>query len=421
MRPSPASSALGAYGPSKNGIISCRAHFPIFSLINFAHQTLWKVGCPWKLEFGKRFAKLGHKEGVCAVWFRIIYVENGSSMVWYGFSTASKKQTPGFGTKLQYFVSHSKESQELRDRVADKTVRKKVSEKSRETTWNTRIYATVSPLQSDIAFSFSNPNRLVRQTSGFSYLISGQNFAKAFALFLAEVESHPEAWQNDIYIYTVICSITFEWFLDILGKCIMFSTQEKLESAVEKRRDILEKKFLREPKIIAANDEKNSASSAKPRSVEDIQATEAVLPNSKACPMLGIRICEVKVVSMWNGLKWSKWKQCASQWPHNDFVVSCLMLDLNEYVDHCWSIEILKSPFVTLRCHRCSEFTFPVFAFWSKQVICLETYAIDFRPGSHYHIVFVKMFWSPKALFRRSICWKVVAFFLARIGMLAVS
>ena len=156
----------------------------------------------------------------------------------------------------------------------------------------------MSPLQSDIAFSFSNPNRLVRQTSGFSYLISGQNFAKAFALFLAEVESHPEAWQNDIYIYTVICSITFEWFLDILGKCIMFSTQEKLESAVEKRRDILEKKFLREPKIIAANDEKNSASSAKPRSVEDIQATEAVLPNSKACPMLGIRICEVKVVSM---------------------------------------------------------------------------------------------------------------------------
>ena len=93
---------------------------------------------------------------------------------------------------------------------------------------------------------------------------NGQNFAKAFALFLAEVESHPE----------------------------------KLESAVEKRRDILEKKFLREPKIIAANDEKNSASSAKPRSVEDIQATEAVLPNSKACPMLGIRICEVKVVSM---------------------------------------------------------------------------------------------------------------------------
>lgn len=178
-----------------------------------------------------------------------------------------------------------------------------------------------------------------------------------------------------IYIYTVICSITFEWFLDILGKCIMFSTQEKLESAVEKRRDILEKKFLREPKIMAANDEKNSASSAKPRFVENIQATEAVLPNSKACPMLGIRICEVKVVSMWNGLKWSKWKQCASQWPHNDFVDSCLMLDLNEYVDHCWSIEILKSPFVTLRCHRCSEFTFAVFAFWSKQVICLETYA----------------------------------------------
>lgn len=77
----------------------------------------------------------------------------------------------------------------------------------------------------------------------------------------------------------------------------MFS-QEKLEFAVEKRRDILERKLLREQKIITANDEKNSASSAKPKSVENIQAREAALPNSKACPMLGLRICEVKVVSL---------------------------------------------------------------------------------------------------------------------------
>ena len=64
---------------------------------------------------------------------------------------------------------------------------------------------------------------------------------------------------------------------------------------MEKRRDILEKKLIRAQKVITANDEK---SSAKPMFGETIQAAEAALPKSKACPMLGIRMCEVKVVSM---------------------------------------------------------------------------------------------------------------------------
>ena len=80
--------------------------------------------------------------------------------------------------------------------------------------------------------------------------------------------------------------------------------QEKFEQTVEKRREMFDKKLDIVDKILAhvkstgkAMEQTRDAQEAQDADHPD-HTVDAAMPKSKACPLFGLRICEVKVVNL---------------------------------------------------------------------------------------------------------------------------
>lgn len=119
-----------------------------------------------------------------------------------------------------------------------------------------------------------------------------------------------------IYCYCFRCC--FPAFLGFSLASTSNFAQEKFEQTVEKRREMFEKKRDIVDKILAAHakstgkamEQTRDAQKAQdPPNVQDADAKEdanhpdhavdaEAMPKSKACPLFGLRICEVKVVNL---------------------------------------------------------------------------------------------------------------------------
>lgn len=125
---------------------------------------------------------------------------------------------------------------------------------------------------------------------------------------------------HSCYCYCFCC---FPAFLGFSLASTSNFAQEKFEQTVEKRREMFDKKLDIVDKILAAHVKSTGKAMEQTRDAQkaqdppNVQVADDIedadhpdhtvdaeaMPKSKACPLFGLRICEVKVVNLWKSMK----------------------------------------------------------------------------------------------------------------------